>query len=269
MAAALIGGLRDAGLPAERIRVLEIQPATRQDLQARFGVLASAEPAEVLSGAPVVVLAVKPQQLGVVCRSLAARVRDSLIISIAAGVRTADLARWLDGHDRIVRAMPNTPALVRSGVTGLYALAGVEASGRAVATALMAAVGTAVWVEQEVALDGVTAISGSGPAYVFHFLEGLIAAGEALGLEAATARQLALETVLGSARLAASSADTPAVLRVRVTSPGGTTQAAMEQFTAGDLTGLIARATAAAARRAVELGDLLGIDDASATHRKP
>ena len=258
LAAALIGGLRDAGTPADCIRVLEIQPEARAALHAQHGVLVSDQVAEVLAGAAVVVLAVKPQQLAAVCRTLAGALAGRLVISIAAGVRTADLSRWLDGHRLLVRAMPNTPALIRAGVTGLYALDAVDDGHRALAASLLGAVGTVVWVPQEAGLDAVTAISGSGPAYVFHFLEGLMAAGEALGLDPATAHQLALETVAGSARLALGSAETPATLRVRVTSPGGTTQAALERLAAGNFTGLLATATRAAADRAVELGDQLG-----------
>ncbi len=258
MAAALIGGLRDAGTPAEAIRVLEIQPAAREVLHQRFGVMASDAADVVLDGADVVVLAVKPQQLAAVCRSMAQALEGKLVISIAAGVRTADLSRWLGGHALLVRAMPNTPALIRAGVTGLFALEAVDAGRRALAAQLLGAVGTVVWVPAEAGLDAVTAISGSGPAYVFHFLEGLIAAGQALGLDPATAQQLALETVAGSARLALESEETPATLRVRVTSPNGTTQAALERFAQGDLPGLIAAATRAAADRAVELGDQLG-----------
>jgi pyrroline-5-carboxylate reductase len=261
MASALIGGLIDAGTPVEALRVLEIHPAAREALHARHGVLAAAQPAEVLDGATLVVLAVKPQQLAAVCRELQDALRSALVISIAAGVRTAELSRWLGGHTRIVRAMPNTPALVRAGVTGLFALPQVDAAERAQATALMEAVGKVVWVEQERALDAVTAISGSGPAYVFHFIEGLIAAGEQLGLSPQVAHDLALGTVAGAARLALGSEESPATLRIRVTSPGGTTQAALESFSQSDLLGAISRAVAAAAQRAVELGDQLARSD--------
>ena len=258
MAAALIGGLLDAGAPADCLRVLEIQAAACATLLDRFGVMATSDSAQVLAGAEVVVLAVKPQQLAAACRALTNTIGAMLVISIAAGVRTPDLSRWLGGHGAIVRAMPNTPALVRAGVTGLYALPAVDATGRANAERLMRAVGSVVWVESEAGLDAVTAISGSGPAYVFHFMEGLMAAGEQLGLDPHMARQLALETVAGAAKLALASDDPPSVLRVRVTSPGGTTQAALESFAQSDLVGAIARATQAAARRAAELGDQFG-----------
>lgn len=258
MAAAMIGGLVEAGTPPAAIRVLEILAPARAALQSRFGVLASDDAAAVLAGADVVVLAIKPQQMAATCAALAALLQPALLISIAAGIRTADLSRWLGGHTRLVRCMPNTPALVRAGITGLFALPGVDAAGRLQAETLLRAVGEVVWVEEERQIDAVTAISGSGPAYVFHFLEGLMAAGEALGLAPETARLLALQTVAGAARLAVESEDSPAVLREHVTSPNGTTQAALESFAQSDLLGAILRAAQAADRRAGELGDLLG-----------
>ncbi|MDE3011734.1 MAG: pyrroline-5-carboxylate reductase [Pseudomonadota bacterium] len=258
MAVALIGGLRDAGVPAVALRAVEIQPEARAALVQRFGVQATADPAEVLPGADVIVLAVKPQQLAAVCRSIAPLVGQALVLSIAAGIRTADIARWLGGHTRIVRAMPNTPALVRAGITGVYAMPEVPAAQRAQAEGVLKAVGEVVWVADERAIDAVTAISGSGPAYVFHFMEGLIAAGEQLGLDPEAARRLTLQTVAGAARLALDSPESPALLRARVTSPNGTTQAALESFAASDLVGAIARAVQAADRRAAELGDEFG-----------
>lgn len=258
MAAALIGGLVDAGTPAASLRALEVQPAAREALHQRFGVLASDDPALVLDGAQVVVLAVKPQQLAAVCRSIAPRVAQALVLSIAAGIRTRDIARWLDGHARIVRAMPNTPALVRAGITGVYATPQVDAAGRSQAEALLRAVGEVVWVADERAIDAVTAVSGSGPAYVFHFMEGMIAAGQALGLDAEAARRLALHTVAGAARLALDSPESPTLLRQRVTSPGGTTQAALESLAASGWLAALEQAVQAADRRAGELGDQFG-----------
>jgi len=258
MAAALIGGLRDAGVAADTLRVLEIQPAARAQLHERFGVLASDQAQEVLTGAGLVILAVKPQQMAAVCAQLKPWIRSSLVLSIAAGIRTIDLTRWLGGHGRIVRAMPNTPALVRAGVSGVYATPAVTSDERAQAAALLAAVGAVVWVEDERSIDAVTAVSGSGPAYVFHFMEGMMAAAERLGLSPEVARTLTLETVAGAARLALDSPETPAVLRARVTSPNGTTQAALDSFAASDLLGAIDRAVAAADRRAAELGEQLG-----------
>ena len=259
MASALIGGLLDAGAEAGRVAVIENQLVAAQAIAERFHVEVSADTESILSGAEVVVLAVKPQQLAAVCHANAATLAAKLVISIAAGIRTADLSRWLSGHARIVRAMPNTPAMVRAGVTGLYAMPAVAPEERAVAGRLLAAVGSIAWVDEEVALDAVTAISGSGPAYVFHFIEGLMAAGEQLGLSPALARQLALDTVSGAAQLARGSDDPPAVLRARVTSPGGTTQAALAVFTQHDLIGIIAAAAQAASQRAGELGDQFGV----------
>jgi len=173
---------------------------------------------------PLVVLAVKPQTLPEVASALASRLADHLVISIVAGVRLTDLARWLGGHRRIVRTMPNTPALVQAGIAGLYAPPDVDQAARSQAEAVLRAVGGVVWVEDEARLDAVTAVSGSGPAYVFYFIESLEAAAVAQGLPAATARQLALQTFFGAAKLALESGEEPAVLRQRVTSKGGTTE---------------------------------------------
>jgi pyrroline-5-carboxylate reductase len=257
MASALIAGLMDAGIPSSHIRVLEIQPESRKTLNERYGIVASANADEVLLNANVLIFSVKPQQLASICRDLADKVSDCMIMSIAAGVRTSDLSRWLNGKRNIVRAMPNTPALVRAGITGLFACAEVEESGKAIAQQLLEAVGTVVWVEKEQELDAVTAISGSGPAYVFHFLEGLIAAGHQLGLSPHVSRELALQTLVGAAKLAAGSEDSPTLLRTKVTSPGGTTQAALEVFAQAQWIETIATAAWAAERRAQELGDSL------------
>jgi len=257
MASALIAGLIDAGLSAENIRVLEIQPESRQTLVDRFGVMASVDTDAVLKDANCIVLAVKPQQIADICRDLSSKVSKSLVMSIAAGVRTNDLSRWLNGHRNIVRAMPNTPALVRAGMTGLYACEEVNSSDQSLAQKLLEAVGKVVWVEKEIELDAVTAISGSGPAYVFHFLEGLIAAGHQLGLNAQASRDLALETLLGAAKLAAGSGDSPTALRIKVTSPGGTTQAALEVLAQAQWMETLATAAKAADHRAQELGDQL------------
>jgi len=257
MASALIAGLIDAGLPASHIRVLEIQPDARKALTDRYGIVASAEASEVLHQANCAVFAVKPQQIAEICRDLADLLSDCLVMSIAAGIRTTDLSRWLKGHRTIVRAMPNTPALVRSGITGLFACDEVDTPNRNLSEQLLQAVGKVVWVEKESELDAVTAISGSGPAYVFHFLEGLMAAGHQLGLSAEASRELALETLIGAAKLAATSEDSPTVLRNKVTSPGGTTQAALEVFAQAHWMETISAAAQAADRRAVELGDQL------------
>jgi pyrroline-5-carboxylate reductase len=197
-------------------------------------------------------------QNGGMAAALARRLDGQLVLSIAAGVRVADLSRWLGGHARIVRAMPNTPALVQAGIAGLYAPPAVNQDSRSQAEAVLRAVGGVVWVDDEQGLDAVTAVSGSGPAYVFYFIESLEAAGEALGLNAATARQLALQTFFGAAKLALESGEEPAVLRQRVTSKGGTTERGLATMEAESVKAAIGKAVEAAARRSAELGDELG-----------
>ena len=259
MAAALIGGLLQQGAARERIRVVEIDAAARQRLERDHGVAAfPAVAAAALSGSDVIVLAVKPQQMREAAQSLAPLLGEALVVSIAAGIRTAELARWLGGARRIVRAMPNTPALVRAGVSGMFATAGASPEDRSRADALLGAVGETVWLAREEQLDAVTAVSGSGPAYVFYFIEALEAAGRELGLEAGQARTLALGTFLGAARLAHASRDEPAVLRARVTSKGGTTERAIAALEADHVQAALVRAVRAAAERSRELGDELG-----------
>jgi len=206
------------------------------------------------------VLAVKPQDMRTALAPLAAQAPGKLVVSIAAGLRLADISRWLGGHRKLVRAMPNTPALIGAGIAGLYALPEVSAVERERAERILGAVGETVWVERESLLDPVTALSGSGPAYVFWFIEQLAASGEALGLAPEAARKLALATVLGAGRLAAQSADPPAVLRERVTSKGGTTEAALRVFDEERLAERLRRALEAASRRGAELGEILGKD---------
>jgi pyrroline-5-carboxylate reductase len=258
MAAALIGGLIQRGFSAGDIHVVEHTAARREQLVAEFGVRVHAEASpEALTGR--VILAVKPQQMRDVATALAPHAAGRLFVSIAAGIRLNDLARWLGGHARLVRCMPNTPALVGAGVTALFASAGALDSDRADAQTLLGAVGSVLWVADEVALDAVTALSGSGPAYVFYFLEALAEAGAALGLPETDARKLALETVAGAARLAQGGED-PALLRARVTSKGGTTERALSIMADEGFKPLIARALAGAAERSRELGEQLGTD---------
>jgi pyrroline-5-carboxylate reductase len=257
MAAAIIGGLVASGTAPTDIEVVEINADARAQLAARFGVVTHTELAHARLH-PLLVLAVKPQGLPAVAAALAARVAGHLVISIAAGVRVADLSRWLGGHARIVRSMPNTPALVRAGVAGLYAAPGVAAAARSQAEAVLRAVGGVVWVEDETQLDAVTAVSGSGPAYVFYFLESLEAAALAQGLAPATARQLALQTCFGAAKLALESGEEPGVLRARVTSKGGTTERGVAELEAAAVKAAVGRAVDAASRRSAELGDELG-----------
>lgn len=257
MAAAIIGGLVASGTPATDIEVVEINADARAQLSARFGVVTQTDISEAaLAG--LIVLAVKPQSLPAVAAMLAPRLTDQLVVSIAAGVRVADLARWLGGHTQIVRAMPNTPALVQAGITGLYAADAVGADERSEAESILRAVGGVVWVDDETRLDTVTAVSGSGPAYVFYCIEALEAAAVAQGLPADTARQLALRTFFGAAKLALESGEEPGVLRTRVTSKGGTTERGLAALEAGAVGRAMAEAVEAASRRSAELGDELG-----------
>jgi len=205
-------------------------------------------------------LAVKPQEMRAALSAFPGNLNQKLVISIAAGVRLAALSRWLGGHRRLVRCMPNTPALIGAGITGLYALAEVSAEERKRAETILGAVGEVVWVAEERLLDPVTAISGSGPAYVFWFIEQLSASAIKLGMPKETALKLAVQTVLGAAKLAAQSEESPAELRKKVTSKGGTTEAALRVFDEEKLAERFARALEAASRRGAELADELGKD---------
>ncbi|MCL5059773.1 MAG: pyrroline-5-carboxylate reductase [Candidatus Thermoplasmatota archaeon] len=257
MAAAIIGGLIASGTQPTDIEVVEINADARAQLSARFGVVPHTELSQARLH-PLVVLAVKPQTLPVVAAALASRLAGQLVVSIAAGVRVADLARWLGGYTRIVRAMPNTPALVQAGIAGLFAPSAVTQEARSQAEAVLRAVGGVVWLEDEFLLDAVTAVSGSGPAYVFYFIESLEAAAVAQGMSPDTARQLALQTFFGAAKLALESGEEPAVLRQRVTSKGGTTERGIAVLEAAAVKLAIGQAVEAASRRSAELGDELG-----------
>lgn len=264
MAAALIGGMVERGFARSQIQVIELSAANRVQLADRFGVRATAVADAQALDCDVLVLAVKPQQMKAALAPLAGKLGSQLVISIAAGLRLADLGRWLgaDGqpYTRLVRCMPNTPALIGAGVTGLFADPSVDVAGRDAAERILAAVGSTVWIADEAQMDGVTGVSGSGPAYVFHFIEALEAAGRAQGFDEATARKLAIDTVLGAARLAAGSDESPAVLRERVTSKGGTTEAALAHLAAAGWHDMLLAAIAAATARGAELGDQLGKD---------
>jgi len=260
MAAALIGGLLGKGYSAAGIGVIEPQVEARARLAAQFGVACVDSVAAVAQLGEVVVLAVKPQQMRAAALALRPRLARELVISIAAGIRLADLSRWLGGYATLVRCMPNTPALVGAGISGLYASAAVDAGQRALAEAVLGAVGATLWVQEERQLDPVTAISGSGPAYVFYFIEALQQAAQEMGFSAADARKLAVETFLGTARLAAQGAEDVALLRERVTSKGGTTERALASMNADGVKELIVRALHAANQRAHELGEELGAD---------
>ena len=262
MATAIIGGLRKAGLGADQLRVVEPMAAQRERLRQQYDVLAQEAPDGDLARAAVVVWAVKPQHFAAAARALreqAGGAGGALHLSIMAGVRCASIAR-LSGATRVVRAMPNTPALIGRGVAGLYANPACGQAERERAERVLGATGSLVWVDREAALDAVTALSGSGPAYVFYLLEALAAAGVRLGLPEATARQLALGTVGGAAALAEASPFSPAQLREQVTSKGGTTAAALQVLGERDVAGAFDAALQAAARRAAELADELERD---------
>jgi pyrroline-5-carboxylate reductase len=257
MATALIGGMLKRGYAPGRIRVVEINADARTRLHAEFSIRAESGMTEAVTHSDVVVLAVKPQQLREVAREIAPALKGQLIISIAAGIRAEDMARWL-GTQNIVRAMPNTPALVRCGMTGLYALPAVTQELRDHADHILSAVGHTLWLSVETMMDGVTAISGSGPAYVFYFIEAMQQAARELGFSDADARQLTLNTFLGATRLAESSTEDVAVLRARVTSKNGTTERALLSMEAVAIKAGIVAAAHAAADRSRELGEELG-----------
>jgi len=265
MASALIGGMIARGAAIEEFRVVEPLAEARGRLAARFPGLAlfAESTREAVAGAALVVLAVKPQQMRQAASALAAHlagVAAPVVLSIAAGIRLADLARWLHGHVRLVRAMPNTPALVGQGIAGVFAPASVDPAGRALVSSVLAAVGEEVWVENEAMIDAVTGVSGSGPAYVFYFLEALEAAARDLGFASADARKLAYATFAGAVALAQASSEEPAVLRAQVTSKGGTTERALAVMEAAAVKAQIVAGVKAAALRACELADDFGRD---------
>jgi pyrroline-5-carboxylate reductase len=260
MAAALISGLVKVAGSGAQIHVVDRNPEALERLAREYGVSTATAIGEGVRHAEVVVLAVKPQQMREVATALAPHLTRQLVLSIAAGIRSSDLARWLGGYDAIVRTMPNTPALIGMGVTGLAAQPAVNAAQREQADAVMRAVGKTVWLDDEAQIDAVTAVSGSGPAYVFYFLEAMQEAARAMGLNAEQGRELALATFTGAAQLAAQSDEAVDVLRARVTSKGGTTYAAIESMEAAGVKGAIVAAMQAAAARGKELGDELGQD---------
>lgn len=255
MARSLIGGLARRGVDTRTIRVAEPVAALREALVADFGVQAFERGEEAVAGAGLWLLAVKPQMMRAACEPLAAaaQAQRPLVVSIAAGIPVARLQQWLGGGLPVVRCMPNTPALLGAGVTGLYAGEGVDASQRSRADELLSSAGATVWIDAEPLIDAVTAVSGSGPAYVFLLAEALEAAAVAEGLPAADARTLVVQTLLGAGRMLAEAGEAPAELRRRVTSPGGTTQAAIEAFQSGGFEALVARAVHAARERGAAL----------------
>jgi pyrroline-5-carboxylate reductase len=257
MATALIGGLLKRSYVAAQLRVVEISADNRARLQQELGVQATAELALGIADSGVVVLVVKPQQVREVALQLAPLLNGQLVISIAAGIRASDIARWL-GTQNIVRAMPNTPALIQSGITGLYALPAVSLIHQEIAENILKSVGTTLWLHDEAMMDAVTAVSGSGPAYVFYFVEAMQQAARELGFNEAVARNLVIDTFLGAAKLAQDSSDDVSILRARVTSKNGTTERALLTMEANHVKQHIIAAVHAAAARSREMGDEMG-----------
>lgn len=253
MGSAILGGLRRQGVAADQITVVDPGEAKRQRLHAQYGVHTLPAADASLAQADVVVWAVKPQQFHEAAKAAAPHLTQALHISVAAGITTETLARWL-GSPRVVRCMPNTPALVGQGMTGVYATPGVSEPQCALADAVLAPTGQRLWLEQEALIDSVTAISGSGPAYVFLWTEALIQGGVALGLSQDQARQLAVQTLAGAVALLEQSGEAPEVLRQRVTSKGGTTHEAISSMQANRVPEHIVEAVQACHRRAVEMG---------------
>jgi pyrroline-5-carboxylate reductase len=261
MAAALIAGLAGKLTTGANIHVVDINIDALKHLRQQFGVGSSTQIDATLAGSDVIVLAVKPQQMKVVAKELLPHLKSGqLVLSIAAGIRGSDLSRWLGGHSAIVRTMPNTPALVGKGITGMVALQGVSAQQREQADAILRAVGDVVWLSDETLIDPVTAVSGSGPAYVFYFMEAMQQAAQEMGLSEEQGRQLVLATFAGASQLALQSSDSIATLRERVTSKGGTTYAALTSMESSGIKDAIGRAMKAAAARGRELGEEFGKD---------
>jgi pyrroline-5-carboxylate reductase len=255
MASALIGGLVRANA-SHRIEVLEIDADRGRALQEKYSVHVHGSAGPWLGASEVVVLAVKPQQMRAAVDAVRPHIARPLVLSIAAGVRASTLARWLSSNV-IVRTMPNTPALIGAGISGAAALPGVSPEQRSAAELILRAVGDVVWLDDESMLDPVTAVSGSGPAYVFFFIEAMQQAAREMGLTETQARRLSVQTFLGAAQLAGASDEPASVLRERVTSKGGTTAAALACFEADRVKSAIVRALHAANARARELGDEL------------
>ena len=260
MAVALIGGLHKQGFSMAGIQVVDPVEASRERLTNGFGVRSTETFDTAALNCEVLVLAVKPQQMKEALAPCAGKLGNQLVISIAAGLRIDDMARWLGGHRRLVRTMPNTPALIGAGITGLFADPSVDHESRAIAERILSAVGRTVWIEDEARMDAVTAVSGSGPAYVFYFIEALEDAACKLGMDPAQARLFATETFWGGAKLASESTDTAAELRAKVTSKRGTTERAIESFDQSGVKQEVITGVLAACARAKELGDEMAVN---------
>jgi pyrroline-5-carboxylate reductase len=260
MAAALIGGLAGKLTDGKNIHVVDVNNDALQRLHEKFGVITSQAIDASVAQSDVIVLAVKPQQMKDVAAQLQPHIARQLVLSIAAGIRAADLSRWLNNHSAIVRTMPNTPALIGKGITGMVKLAGVSDAQQATADAIMRAVGATVWLSDEALIDPLTAVSGSGPAYVFYFIEAMQQAAQEMGLSAEQGNELAIATFVGAAQLAAQSTEQVSLLRERVTSKGGTTYAALTAMESDGVKDAIIRAMKAAAERGRQLGEEFGQD---------
>jgi pyrroline-5-carboxylate reductase len=257
MATALIGGLLRGGLAPASIRVVEVDLDRLAALKRQFGVDGSTGPDAGLRGADATVFAVKPQQMRAACAECRAWLTGGFLLTIVAGIPAASVAAW-SGQAHVVRAMPNTPALIGAGITGMWAGSGLTESARMLAQRIMSAAGEVVWFENEEMLDAVTAVSGSGPAYVFFFIEALQSAARAMGMTDEQARRLSVTTFLGAAQLACQSDEPIEVLRERVTSKGGTTAAALQTMKAGNLQEKFIDAVFAARERSRELASTYG-----------
>ncbi|MCC7683875.1 pyrroline-5-carboxylate reductase [Janthinobacterium sp. FW305-128] len=261
MAAALIAGLAGKLTLGANIHVIDPHAPALEKLQAQFGVTTATSAGDALRGVDVIVLAVKPQSMRDVAAQLLPFLDGEsapLVLSIAAGIRAADLSRWLGGYSAIVRCMPNTPALIGMGITGMVASSGVSDEQKKTADAILRAVGQTVWLDDEAKIDPVTAVSGSGPAYVFYFIEAMQQAAAELGLTPEQGTQLAIATFTGAAQLAANSSEPVSLLRERVTSKGGTTYAALTSMEESGVKAAIVKGIKAAAQRGREMGDELG-----------
>lgn len=259
MASAIIGGLRKQGWPADHIDVVEPSDEARANLHDQFGITAQAQAGSFLTRADIVVWAVKPQTFKDAAAQARAHTRAALHLSVAAGIRSDTIAQWL-GSQRVVRAMPNTPALIGKGITALFARAAVTEADKALVNQVLGSTGEVMWVGAEAQIDAVTALSGSGPAYMFYFMEAMREAGIGMGLDAAQAYQLAVATFIGAGELAKASPEPPEVLRQRVTSKGGTTYAALTAMEASGIKPAFIAAMQAAQVRAREMGEEFGAD---------
>jgi len=262
MATSLISGLINNNYPESNINVAEPDKDKGTTLSKQFGIQSFTDNNQAIEQSEIIVLAVKPQVMQVVCKDIANLVQTNkpLVISIAAGLLSKDIERWLDGNISMVRCMPNTPSLLNCGATGLFANGNVSDEQRQQADDILSTAGINVWVEKEPLLDAVTAVSGSGPAYYFLFMEAMQNAAKKLGLNDEQAKLLTQQTALGAARMAVESEDNAATLRAKVTSKGGTTEQAIDTFEQNHLQDIVMQAMQAANDKAIELADILGKD---------